>query len=165
MIRFYHGYQSSNQTNKFTEIECENKSAVTVDYEALSYAEVEALYSAQIENEKPEILVGHSLGGYWALKMSAKYEIPAVVLNPALYPEISLPHLNYETITQAELENRVPKYAYVELGDEVIDVPRTVTALKPVAYMMLNVNGHHRIERMDLVNELITYAMNTYMVS
>jgi len=164
MIMFYHGYQSSSQTNKFTQIKRYDKKCQTVNYDFLSYAEINALYSEQIESSKPEMLVGHSLGAYWALKMSAKYEIPAVIINPAIFPEKSLPHLAYPNISENELKNRVPKYVYIETSDEIIEVSKTIKMLKDVSYLKCHEGGHHRVENMDNVNELIDYAFNTYFV-
>jgi len=165
MIRFYHGYGSSSETNKFTEIDYEDKHAVTVNYDKLSYNDVETLYSTQIEKEKPELLVGHSLGGYWALKMSAKYEIPTVIINPALFPKNSLPHLNYsEDIIEDDLDNKIPKYVYIELADEKIPVLRTIDTLRKYSKVTAIAGGHHRVQFMDKVNDVITFAMNTYMV-
>ena len=42
---------------------------IDVDYRNLSYASVEYFYHQAIQTIKPDLLVGHSLGGYWALKL------------------------------------------------------------------------------------------------
>ena len=42
---------------------------------------------AHLRRKPVELLVGHSLGAYWALKMSALCKIPTVIANPSLHPD------------------------------------------------------------------------------
>lgn len=82
-ILFFHGLDSSAETTKFTVIKNENKVSFTVDYRKLSFHEVGLLYDKFIEMFNPDILVGHSLGGYWALKnlMIIKFHLYQLILH------------------------------------------------------------------------------------
>ncbi|WP_317500173.1 YqiA/YcfP family alpha/beta fold hydrolase, partial [Acinetobacter baumannii] len=45
---------------------------------------VQGFYHQAIETIKPDLLVGHSLGGYWALKTAAQHKLAVIVANPSL---------------------------------------------------------------------------------
>ena len=59
MILFFHGLNSSNNTNKFATID-RKKYCETVDYLELGYDAVNNLYDELIDRIKPDVLVGHS---------------------------------------------------------------------------------------------------------
>ena len=86
-ILFLHGLDSSKESTKFHAINAEKKYCINVDYRNLNYKTVECFYHDIIEKIKPDLLVGHSLGGYWALKMSQQHRIPAILANPSLNPD------------------------------------------------------------------------------
>ena len=69
-ILFLHGLDSSRESTKFHAIDAENKFCIDINYRNLNYQTVENFYNEIIEKIKPEMLIGHSLGAYWALKMS-----------------------------------------------------------------------------------------------
>ena len=71
-VLFLHGLDSSKESTKF---------------EAIDTAKtVEKFYQDIIQKMKPDVLIGHSLGAYWALKMSKLYQLPAIIANPNLSP-------------------------------------------------------------------------------
>ena len=61
----FHGLDSSKQSTKFHAIDAMHKYCIDVDYRNLSYQSVADFYHEMVETIKPDILVGHSLGGYW----------------------------------------------------------------------------------------------------
>ena len=70
-------------------------------------------------------LVGTSLGGFWAARMGELFEAAAVLINPAMHPEVSLrkfigPYTNYSTGEQKILTaEMVAKYAnYPSAGSD-----------------------------------------------
>ena len=161
-IIFFHGFNSSNETNKFEAIKFD-KICHNFDYSRLSYAEADKLHSKIIEQELAEpgisvILVGHSLGGYWALKKSMQYKLAVVLINPQLFPDRS----DIRDVDKYELTDTRsnPKFAYIETGDEVIDVKRTISYLADKATMKLHEGGHHRIQHLEEINNTIRTSMN-----
>ena len=151
MILFFHGYRSSNKTNKYTAIQGE-KVCYTVDYDALTPGMVSEFYDWLIETHQPDVLVGHSLGGYWALIKSKQHNIPCVLINPQLFPRFE----TYTPITTGTLESSAsPVIAYIETGDEVIEVERTIELLQNRVDLEVSPGGHHRVENVEHINTLV----------
>lgn len=163
-ILFFHGLDSSSESNKFTVINKINKFSVTVDYRKLSFHEVGLLYNKLIEIYKPDYLVGHSLGGYWALTKSLEHKIPCLVINPTLCPK----HIfeDYIDLKEKEFNDNVPRAFHLEMNDEIIDqnevfewAEENVNKVNVSCYYE---NGHHRVHYLDEINsnldELIKYV-------
>lgn len=151
-ILFFHGLDSSKASSKFHAIDSNNKFCVTVDYRALSFQSVYALYQELIRTLKPTLIVGHSLGGYWALKMSLWSKIPAIIANPSLSPSF---RADYPAITEQELEHDILQLAYLELDDEILDMHAVNAQLEPYMQVAAVAGGHHRLARPENLNVLI----------
>ena len=150
-ILFLHGLDSSKESTKFHAINAEKKYCINVDYRNLNYKTVEI---------KPDLLVGHSLGGYWALKMSQQHRIPAILANPSLNPDF---REDYAAIDEHDLDHDIPQIAYLELGDEVLDMYKVLEQLE--SYMQIEAveGGHHRLVQPENLNHLIEYMEQTFI--
>lgn len=153
-ILFFHGLDSSAKTNKFTVIEKKNKFSVTVDYRKLSFHEVGLLYDKLIAKFKPDILVGHSLGGYWALKKSHEHKIPSLSINLPLDPRNHFD--DYIDLKTLDFDDAVPRGFYLELKDEIIDMKKVADWLEDEYNGLYNLHtyfhGHHRVEKLENIN-------------
>ncbi len=151
-ILFLHGLDSSKDSTKYHTLDYEKKYCINVDYRNLSYQTVQQLYCQLIEKIKPNLLVGHSLGGYWALKMSRLFGLPAVISNPSLAPNF---RDDYPKISDEDLNHDIPQMAYLELGDEILDMYQTQQQLE--SYMLVEAveGGHHRLLKPEQVNHVI----------
>ena len=159
-ILFLHGLDSSRESTKFHAIDAKNKFCIDIDYRNLNYQTVENLYSEIIGKIKPELLIGHSLGAYWALKMSHLHRIPTIIANPSLYPNF---RDDYLQINDLDLENDIPQIAYIELGDEILDMYATSTLLEQFMQVDLYEGGHHRLAHPENLNPLIEYMQQTFL--
>ena len=149
-VLFLHGYQSSANTNKYTVIdEKHEKYCESVDYDALSFDETFEFYVKLVEKFDPDVIVGHSLGGYWALKMGEHFGLNIVTLNPQLFPRFD-GYDHYNTIPLG-----FPLVSYVEEGDEVLDVSKTVEVLSRRGILITHAGGHHRLENPGKVNNIL----------
>lgn len=158
-ILFMHDLDSSRESSQFKVINSFNKVCINVDYRNLNFGAVERFYTEIIEKIQPDILVGHSLGGYWAIKMSNKFGIPMVIANPCLSPNFDR---DYPEITNHELDNNASvKLAYIELGDEIIDMHSTSDLLELFMPVESIIGGHHHIENPERVNQLIQTLMQS----
>ena len=151
-ILFFHGLDSSRDSTKFHAINSEQKYCINVDYRNLSFETVAQFYHDIIEKIKPNIIVGHSLGGYWALLMSFKYQIPCVIANPSLSPNF---RDDYPPISDNILNHDIQQMAYIELGDEVLNMHTTKEFLENYIQIQSIEGGHHRLEQPEKINDLI----------
>jgi len=113
-------------------------------------------------------LVGSSLGGYYAMFLSHKYQIPCALINPAMYPYSTLRRAlgfppsfydqsRYEwTQTHLEMLKRYEVEEYrgenalllVQSGDEVLDYAEAVAKL-PKAQMIIEEGGDHGFQGIE----------------
>lgn len=117
------------------------------------------------------ILVGSSLGGYWATWLSETYQLPAVLINPAVKPSMLLPEFlhvelkNYysdesyvlgEQDVKSLLEVQVDQLAVpenfwlmVQTGDEHLDYKLAVDKYR-LGRQLVEEEGSHSFENFEL---------------
>lgn len=159
-ILFFHGLDSSRESSKFDVIHSEYKYCVNVDYRQLNFHTVMDFYHKTIEKIQPKLIVGHSLGGYWALKMSALHKIPTVVANPSLAPKF---RDDYPAINDHDLDHDTMQMAYLELGDEILDMYAVQQQLEPYMLVESIDGGHHRLACPENINIVIQH-MQKYIL-
>jgi len=137
---------------------------------ARTMAELRALVEAQ--NQRRLVLIGSSLGGFYATYLAEEYGIPAVLINPAVRPfELWQEHLgqqrNYytdeiHTVTKKHIEElkeldrsqlQYPRNYMVLLqsGDEVLDYTQAREKFNS-SRCIVRENGSHSYE--DFAEEL-----------
>lgn len=151
-VLFLHGLDSSKESTKFEAIDTAHKLCINVDYRNLNFKTVEKFYQDIIQKMKPDVLIGHSLGAYWALKMSKLYQLPAIIANPNLSPCF---REDYPAIDEHDLDHDIPQLAYLELGDEILDMRQTMHQLESFMVVESIEGGHHRLEHPERINDLI----------
>ena len=141
-----HGYRGSAQNSLYKSLTDTGYEVYTVevDYDKFNPTEIMSGLSHIIEKVGVRGVAGTSLGGFFALCCSAKYQIPALLVNPATTPELILPALGYKNIAaprsflevRAVLGNYNPALVTAILGkdDEVI----TDKAIKEYTRRILN---------------------------
>ena len=121
------------------------------------------------------LLVGSSLGGFWAYQFGKKYALPCVLLNPCMTPEVTLrPDIgvveNMYTGEQGTMtENDLLHYAQYRLqgepaecivlhekGDALIPYQESITNFENKAKLVLIEGGSHSFEHLDIANGEIT---------
>ena len=159
-ILFLHGLDSSKESTKFHAIDAEQKYCINIDYRNLNFRTVADFYHDIIQKIQPEIIVGHSLGGYWALKMSHAHHIPCVIANPSLKPNF---RDDYPAISDYDLDHDIPQLAYLELGDEMLDMHQTQHILERFMLVHTYAGGYHRLECPENINLLIQHFEQTLL--
>lgn len=95
-IIYIHGFKSSGESDKSEQLKkyfSKYGSKVNIISPTLSPNPKEAIstLSSIIKGTKgPVILVGTSLGGFYAIYCSVRFDVPAFIINPSLEPHISL---------------------------------------------------------------------------
>ncbi|OTG96717.1 esterase [Acinetobacter sp. ANC 4654] len=89
-IIYLHGFQSSTLSIKGQYIQafCQNQHPIQVHLPDLNMPpkQVLAHVSKMIECLDHVVLIGSSLGGFYATQLVAKHAVPAVLINPAMRP-------------------------------------------------------------------------------
>lgn len=183
MIIYIHGFGSSGEASKAKALRyyCHQQQIRFIapslpSIPDLAIKTLSELIESYQENE-PVYLIGSSLGGYYALYLSDKYNLKAVLINPAVNAPETLQqaighgvnyydnssyewndaHLdmlvNYE-IEEAEEENI---FLLLQKGDEVLDYEEALDAL-PNAETILEEGGNHSFEGIERhFEEILTF--------
>lgn len=95
-----HGYRGSSKNSLYTALTNTGYEVYTVDldYDKFHPTEIMSRLSYIIDKVGVRGIAGTSLGGFFALCCSAKYQLPALLVNPATTPELILPTLGYKNI-------------------------------------------------------------------
>ena len=120
---YFHGLESSQGGIKvqFLDQEVDFLEAPTMDYTKEGIFEEWLDY---VKNEEPDLLIGSSMGGYFAMALATHTGIPVLVFNPAIHSR---------SIEIKGLESGTEKLAgLVVLGkkDEVINPGPTISMLQ-----------------------------------
>lgn len=138
--------------------------------------------SKMIEELDQVALVGSSLGGFYATQLAENFNIPAVLINPAVQPWVlfrtlfgveQLPYFVNErwTLDDAQLitleQMAIQKLQYsdnflvlLQQGDEVIDYHEAEQFYAPSSFIITEMNGNHAMdnfaEKIPMVIEFLS---------
>ncbi|EEY92630.1 hypothetical protein HMPREF0026_02176 [Acinetobacter junii SH205] len=190
-IIYLHGFRSSPQSKKGQELYqyCANHDHIHVHLPDLNQPpEVVLKYVSNLIESLPldqVVLVGSSLGGFYATYFVAKYDCPAVLINPAMQPwqlfqelfgieQIPLKVTESWTLDHDQLQqlqsiaDMKPEQAdkilvLLQQDDEVLDyrqAQRYYSALHPSALILTDVGGNHAMDdfkdKLPLVLEFLS---------
>ena len=147
---------------------------VDIDYNLGSMAVSDRL-GRVILNEKPDLLVGTSLGGYWAACLGEQWGITFVALNPSIRPSESLLRYvgtkdfrgNDITLTATQVALYPKMYTggnglvIVESGDKVLDPVKTLQYCHHNFLTMSFAGGSHRFEQTEKALPFIEQFYNS----
>ena len=120
-----------------------------------------------VDNNKPELLIGTSMGGWSVAYLGCFFKLPFVSINPVIFPTNSLSkyigwqrdYYGREIEMTTESVMQYDKYGafclkgsgliLIDKGDEVIDVPATIDYLKNHYEVFLFEGGRHRFSHMQ----------------
>lgn len=160
IVLFFHGFGSSDNTNKFTCIEG-NKVCFNVDYSKDDISKVFEFYDTKVKslmNEyKKVVLAGHSFGGYFANYFANKYGLKALLINPCMRPSHyvkgRVPGVENIDITVGT-DKAKEVIVLAERDDEILDLPSDLASLidLPNYDIQFFDGGHHRTCRGGFIN-------------
>ena len=179
-ILYIHGHGSSGNSEKATQL---HAALQALGHEVLtpthqSDPRIDLPMLAHIvTTERICTVIGSSLGGLYALLMSARYDTKAFLINPSLHPENSVfkdhpgrgaieaalnafkpdtpDRSEWPDIADAELPWEQIKVA-IAMDDDRIDVPRTVKELRRAQVLEFHDPRGHRFENvLDLVSHIV----------
>jgi hypothetical protein len=175
MIFYLHGFNSSGQSAKgrylaeqFADISFHRPSYPPVPDEAITYL---ANYLEQrIQVKQSTMIIGSSLGGYYAQYLSRQFQSCVVMINPALNPAVTLtPYIglqqNYYTneeyyfgeaeltrLLQYDVANPcltpVPTLLLLDEADEIIDYRHAYELYRGCAERHCFPDGDHQFQHL-----------------
>ena len=177
-VIYLHGFNSDGNSKTVKNLRKKIPDLISVSYDYIlaekAYEKIKVTIEETIKENADIILMGTSLGAFWANYFNQKFGLKSILVNPSLYPWISLVkymglNKNFnsgeERILTAENVAAYKKYEteiiqgyhrVVVLGtkDDVIDYRETEQVFKGKAEIIL-LNEGHRIENTDRISQLI----------
>jgi len=144
---------------------------VTVDY-TLHPREVFATYARALQDQPTTLVIGTSMGGFFAAWLGSELGLPFIAINPALSPAISLrkhigkgtTHFGTEFVLKREVVDAYADLPFrldgegeimLDLGDEVIDAHAALTEIGSRLPVTSFEGGSHRFDHMQELLEII----------
>jgi predicted esterase YcpF (UPF0227 family) len=175
MIIYLHGFNSTGDSAKgqFLKENLLDISVLTPTYHfdpRRAIPRLEKLIQENLSAEKPLMLIGSSLGGYYAQYLAHQFKLKTVLINPALMPLTTLSDYLGEntnfytgekyTLTQAHLDalfsldipdpciTPVPTLLLLDKGDEILDYRVAVARYQNCAEIVMFNGGDHQFQHM-----------------
>ena len=190
-ILYLHGFQSSALSIKGQQLKdyCTLYTSYTVHLPDLNMPPLQVIetISDLIRQLDDVVLVGSSLGGFYATQLVAKHSVPAVLINPAMRPWLwfqehigsQLPYNVSENwiIDQQQLDDleqlAVPfvqdadkLLGLLQQGDEILDyrdAERYYSATSHTSMIMTEMHGNHAMEnfadKIPMLLEFLSYSV------
>lgn len=148
---------------------------VTIDYTLEPEKVEQQLFNACMKY-KVELLVGTSLGGYWAARVGSKLGIPFVSINPAITPNTTLmkyvgrgeTYFGKGYILQAGVVHAYDEFTQegcglilLDMADELLDSAETNNRFKKRFEVHCFEGGSHRFSHMCEAIPLIKHFHHT----
>ena len=137
-IFYLHGLESTHNSSK---VDLMSSLGHHVDAEYMDYRKVLDLYAKtlnSIKQFKPEMIVGSSMGGYFAYHLGTHYKTNLLLLNPALPNRSFDPPILPDGIEKSKI------WALIGKNDDVVDPVANEKILKRVGASIEIGNHGHR---------------------
>lgn len=175
-VLFVHGFQSGRGSSKWAYLQSLDyiePHMVEIDYRETAPLDVIGALSEKVDSLDDPIVVGHSLGGFFARAIRLRRSLRALLINPSLRPdstlfghgERSLPtqfHPAYKTIIQENLPDRERLSAeiiLIEYGDEVVD-HRSQSEFHDGSLVIAEPGGSHKYEGLNNIDTSLKLLIN-----
>jgi uncharacterized protein len=169
-ILYIHGYNGSPDGMKLERIRQSYPKAevIALQHDSAPVHVFELLNPIASKLDPSEdAIIGNSLGGFWANYFSLRYEIPALLINPAVTPsktlrsmgcEFAKDYIAYEE--QINLEGRSPRSVLLAKNDEVLAYSEAYKYFKNVCEVNTLINGGHAMNDRVSLDAMIMHFEN-----
>ncbi|PHS16410.1 MAG: hypothetical protein COA86_12315 [Kangiella sp.] len=181
IIIYLHGFRSTGNSGKTQTLRTmfPNHKVIGCDYAPhsplVAEQQLRELIAKEIESESKSreghesvIVIGTSLGGFWARWMAKEFGVKALIINPSLHPDSTLPTGEFEIydeshslikVTSDDLESfKQYKVAsgdaralkcevWVAINDELLDADAIVEELEDIHNLKTFESGGHRFSQ------------------
>ena len=175
MILYIHGFASCGDSNKTRLLKTHFKDILSPDVPVDPDEAISFLQKMIVDNEV-SLIIGSSLGGYYAAYLAEKFQIKTVLLNPSTQPFLTLaPYVGTNEFfcsgesfewTRAHIHKlmpyaisknsiKVPVLVLLQKGDEVLDYTKAEAVYEDYQ-LIVQEGGNHRFENLDEYIEVIS---------
>ena len=112
---YIHGFKASGESEKAQLLRkaFPNDNVISPSFSANPLVAVDQLHKILSSDISPTIVVGTSLGGFYATYIAVRYDVPAFIINPSLEPHITLQsyigkHKRYGNSTEPDYDFQSP---------------------------------------------------------
>lgn len=182
-IIYLHGFNSGANSSTANKLKDQYDDVVSFTYDCtdanVAYGQINNVITENMRGGDV-LLVGTSLGGFWANYFSEKYRLPCLLINPSLYPYHSLrkfvgQNRNFDTgesymLTDSDVDtyrgyastrtHGVTKFVYLCVNDDVVDY-RTADNFFSGYRIVYDRTQGHRLEDVTVLFILIREIENT----
>jgi hypothetical protein len=187
IILYLHGFRSSPQGSKinnlktmFPDIKIIGVPYTPHDPDSAAQTLTDIMTTTCKNHEV--LVIGTSLGGFWARWMANQFKVRSIMINPSLHPDKTLSagtYLTYEdppkliTVSRENLEsfnrykinknesNAGSAHVWVALDDEVLDAHNTIEELQGQYQITKFKTGGHRFSQFSKMKNRITQCLNS----
>lgn len=163
-VVYFHGYGSSPQSDKVKGLSQHFDvfaPEIPIQYD-VAKGYLHGILS-EYTRKRDLVLVGTSLGGYWAGVMSNLFALPAVLINPSCYPAVTLSRYRDEKLTEEELRKYVPlvlstdapRSILLAKDDDVINYEVAETLFSKKCHVKVFETGGHRFNDINIIRDSI----------
>ena len=124
-IVYIHGFGSSGESEKAQLLRkaFPNDNVISPSFSANPLVAVSQLHKILSSGPVPTIVIGTSLGGFYATYLAVRYDVPAFIINPSLEPHITLQsyigkHKRYGNSTDTDYDFQAP---YIDELNKLFD--------------------------------------------
>ncbi|HFU77618.1 MAG TPA: hypothetical protein ENK90_01500 [Epsilonproteobacteria bacterium] len=167
-ILYLHGFSSCGEGNKSTELKRYFSDEMILSPN-LPFSPLEAIAAIEIflKDEKIDLIIGSSLGGFYATYIAEKYQCKAILLNPSTHPWETLSsyvgwqkrfcdnkefEFKAEYLEAFKLLQKTPSLGeylvLLQSEDEVLDYTKA-QSLYNKHKIVVEYGGNHRFENID----------------
>jgi hypothetical protein len=175
-ILYFHGYNSDGKETSEKIFDGVKNVYPDSEIKIISYSKFENAdesYAEIHEQVRPYVgedvlLVGSSLGGFWANYFATQYALRVVLINPCCSPSHSAKEIfDYSADSYRKYEYLCPskilaRYVVLGMKDTVTNPAETKHYFDGVTEFYADTNEGHRFKDFSLINSVIIQAMSYY---
>jgi uncharacterized protein len=177
-ILYLHGFNSDGSSATVTKLRKRIKNLISISYDYIipdnAYVKIDVAIKQILIEDSQVILVGTSLGGFWANFFAQKYKFSCVLINPSTSPWLSLfkyvgINVNFNSGKERVLTKKnvddykkykveiipgILRYVVLATNDCQLDYRVAEEVFKKTSIIEL-IDGGHRIQNADYIANII----------
>lgn len=169
-IYYIHGFGSSIHSETYQKLKKIYPDTVSLSYEyETPGSSLHRLVNVINSDKKYPIIVGSSLGGWYAEQLTYRVVGDFILYNPSIEPEVSLMKygatqdvlFKYKTISMSNPFNPVSRTIVLSTDDEILESKKTINKYESHARLIYTDGGHRMTDKnMTLIADAIQLQMN-----